>query len=397
MEKYARSAVGQLCQHYERKKLPDGGYVKFGNEDIDTTQSHLNYNLAPERKQIDFINQRCSEVKCMNRKDVNVMVSWVVTLPKDFPQERSREFFEQAYRFLNERYGGEQNVISAYVHLDETSPHMHYAFVPVVKDKKSGKDKVSAKECISKGDLLTFHKNLEKHLYRHFGFEVGVLNGATKSGNLSIKELKLQSSVEALTKKETELKATVQSYEDLTVSVKEVEAIGKKQFIGKNIVVAPEEYALLQEQAKAYRANQAEILNIRESWREIEEERKRLKAELAKVAETRKQAEQLWNMATLPSKFQAWYHEMEQRITELTQQLKDSVPQKEHQQALLFREGYIHDLQTELEEKDRIHLAERKELTEVKSALSSKYREIQRLEQTIDALTPKVYTGRKMS
>jgi hypothetical protein len=332
----------------------------------------------------------------MNRKDVNVMVSWVVTLPKDFSQERSREFFFFFYRFLTERYGGEQNVISSYVHLDETSPHMHYAFVPVVKDKKSGKDKVSAKECITKGDLLTFHKNLEKRLYQHFGFEVGVLNGATKSGNLSIKELKLQSSVESLTEKETELKAIVQSYEDLTVSVNEVGTIGKKQLIGKNISVPPEEYALLQEQAKAYRANQAEILNIRETWREIEEERKRLKAKLAEAAKPRKDAEQLWNMATLPSKFQARYTEMERRISELTERLKDSVPRKEHQQALLFREGYIHDLRTELDEKDKIHTAERKELTEVKTALSSKYREIQRLEQRIDELTPKVYTGRKI-
>jgi len=61
MEKYTRSAVGQLCQHYERKKLPDGTYVKFGNEDIDNSKTHLNYNLAPERTlkgQIDFINQR---------------------------------------------------------------------------------------------------------------------------------------------------------------------------------------------------------------------------------------------------------------------------------------------------------------------------------------------------
>jgi hypothetical protein len=318
MEKYARSAVGQLCQHHEGKKLPDGSYVKFGNGDIDTSLSHPNYNLAPERKQIDFINQRCSEVKCMNRKDVNIMVSWVATLPKDFPEERSREFFEQTYRFLNERYGGEQNVISSFVHLDETTPHMHYAFIPVVKDKKSGIEKVLAKECISKGDLLTFHKNLEKRLYQHFGFEVGVLNGATKSGNLTICELKLQSSVEDLTAQETELKATVQSYEDLTVLVNEVGAIGKKQLIGKNISVPSEGYTLLQEQAKAYRANKAEILNIRETWRDIEEERKRLKAKLAETAKTRKQAEQLWNMATLPSKFQARYTEMEQKIDELT-------------------------------------------------------------------------------
>ena len=45
--------------------------------------------------------------------------------------ERMQElFFEETYAFLSERYGA-QNVISAYVHLDERSPHMHFAFVPV--------------------------------------------------------------------------------------------------------------------------------------------------------------------------------------------------------------------------------------------------------------------------
>ena len=119
VDKFARSAVGQLCQHYERKKQPDGSYIKFNNEMIDPSRTHLNYNLAPDRNQIDFINQRCSEVRCMNRADVNVMVAWVVTQPKDFPPERGAEFFEQTYKFLTERYGGEQNVISGFVHKDE--------------------------------------------------------------------------------------------------------------------------------------------------------------------------------------------------------------------------------------------------------------------------------------
>ena len=61
-------------------------------------------------------------------------------MPQDFPLELSRQFFEQTYKFLNERYSGEQNVVSAYVHMDEKTPHMHYAFVPVVHDKKKNKE-----------------------------------------------------------------------------------------------------------------------------------------------------------------------------------------------------------------------------------------------------------------
>ena len=58
--------------------------MKFGNQDIDPQKTHLNYNLAPRRgvEQIDFIRQRTTEARTLKRDDVNVMCSWVVTLPE---------------------------------------------------------------------------------------------------------------------------------------------------------------------------------------------------------------------------------------------------------------------------------------------------------------------------
>ena len=72
-----------LAAHYERRKDEKGEYVKFGNQDIDPQKTHLNYNLAPRRglEQIDFIRQRTTEARTLKRDDVNVMCSWVVTLP----------------------------------------------------------------------------------------------------------------------------------------------------------------------------------------------------------------------------------------------------------------------------------------------------------------------------
>ena len=72
---------------------------------------------------------------------------------------------------MNERYGKE-NVISAYVHFDEVTPHMHYAFVPVVEDKKKGGYKLSAKSHNKK--LGTFHKTLATIMETgHSGRDVG--------------------------------------------------------------------------------------------------------------------------------------------------------------------------------------------------------------------------------
>jgi len=207
--KYPASSTGKLCQHYERKQNENGEYIKFKNQDIDLTRTHLNYNLAPEREggQIAFINKRKAEVHCLKRSDVNVMCSWVVTVPKpdDFGnygrldgisshsqnrEDIQRLFFERTYQFLADRYG-EQNVISAYVHMDEATPHMHFAYIPVVADEKHGYT-VSAKKLLTLRELNVFHPDLERFhdSFRDWKFEV--LNEATKDGNKEISELKAE-------------------------------------------------------------------------------------------------------------------------------------------------------------------------------------------------------------
>ncbi len=42
------------------------------------------------------------------------------------------EALKEAYEELNEMYG-EENIISAVIHVDETTPHLHCGFVPLTK------------------------------------------------------------------------------------------------------------------------------------------------------------------------------------------------------------------------------------------------------------------------
>lgn len=189
--KHTKASCGHMFAHFDRKA------EHISNENVDRTRSHLNYNLAAHQQmeQGEFVRQRCSEVRCQNRKDVNVMVSWIVTAPKDLPQQAEPAFFQAAYDFLENRYG-RSNVVSAYVHMDEVTPHMHFAFVPVTQDRKRGGYKVSAKEVITRRDLQTFHTDLSNFLEQQLGFPVNVLNDATKEGNRSIEQLKRQSAAE---------------------------------------------------------------------------------------------------------------------------------------------------------------------------------------------------------
>lgn len=240
MMKMTRGASGHMFLHYERAKNDKGEYVRFGNQDIKSSNTVLNYNLANQdqaKRQLDFLHQRLSEVKVHNRKDVNVMVDWVVTLPQSLNNkgfEDEERFFKEAYKFLNDRYGKE-NVISAYVHMDETTPHMHYAFVPVVKDKKKGGYKLSAKEAVTREDLRTFHKDLSEHMERVFGRDIGILNEATKEGNKSIEELK-----RGTAKAEFE-----------NIAVKTREMLSKGQKLEKAIEVAQEQKKALESKIKA--------------------------------------------------------------------------------------------------------------------------------------------------
>ena len=220
VQKYAAAATGHMTAHYERRMIqdPETGkmeYVNFGNQDIDLTRTHLNYNLAPEREggQVAFIQQRTTEARTMKRDDVKVLCSWVVTLPRqdEYGEERiytdqdTRKFFQVAYRELADRYG-EKNVVSAYVHMDEATPHMHFAFVPVIQDKKRGGEKVSAKEVLTRSDLQTFHVDLQKRMDERFGIGFfPVLNGNTAGGNRTILEMKLQRSCEDLTQVDSEV------------------------------------------------------------------------------------------------------------------------------------------------------------------------------------------------
>lgn len=205
MKKYNRGALGHMLAHYERRKDENGNYINFGNQNIDTKKTYQNYNLHDRKDGLtdyEFIDQYTKSLKVMNRKDVNLMCSWVVTLPEDLKnasKQDQEKFFQEVYKFNSNRYG-KKNVVSAYVHLDEVTPHMHFAFVPVIFDKKKKRYKVNAKERVNINDLKTYHADLSKHMERVFGRDVGIVNAPevgknTKTENKTIAELKKENSV----------------------------------------------------------------------------------------------------------------------------------------------------------------------------------------------------------
>lgn len=115
--------------------------VSHTNTDIDYERSHLNYDLHNPGGPVNFtdtINRRVAslDLKKALRKDANIMAQIFVSASPDWFQQvdgqAGRRYFEDAYRWACERYGAE-NIISATVHMDEVTPHMHINFVPVTE------------------------------------------------------------------------------------------------------------------------------------------------------------------------------------------------------------------------------------------------------------------------
>lgn len=191
-EKFTRNQSGNILVHCDRSD-PNRTYK---NQEIDHSKTYLNYNLAPEHKGMtdyEFMKKRCEKFKILKRKDVNWLVSWVITMPADYTGNKAL-FFREAYNFMENRYG-KDNVVSAYVHLDETSPHMHFCFVPVIFDKKKQEYKVNAKQCINKVELKQIHPEMQEYLENKLQTKVNILNGATAEGNKTIDQLKKEEKI----------------------------------------------------------------------------------------------------------------------------------------------------------------------------------------------------------
>lgn len=182
LKHFHRTAVRSILNHVTRTD-------NYSNKDIDCSRSKYNYSLSNHDPH-EAYKRRLSEVHCLNRANVNTLSSWCVTLPKGVKKEDQRKFFEETVKFLKNRYG-ENNCVSAEVHFDETTPHLHYCFIPIIYDKKHQREKVDRKSIFTLKELKSFHNDLQSHINQSLGYEVNIVTGELKTRkNLSIGELK---------------------------------------------------------------------------------------------------------------------------------------------------------------------------------------------------------------
>ena len=148
--KYKGPEIGRIESHNERTK------EKYAsNPDIDTSRSHLNFQLVfPERKYRAEAEKQIAEAGCRTRSDSVREVEVLVTASPEFFKGKKkaevRAYFNEALDFM-QKHQSKDTIISAVVHMDEKTPHMHLCFVPLTEDKR-----LSAKEIVGNKKKLTW-------------------------------------------------------------------------------------------------------------------------------------------------------------------------------------------------------------------------------------------------
>ena len=110
-EKFSKQGLGHIFLHFRRGYTIDKDgqkiYANFGNKEIDTSKSHLNYNLNMNENGVPYNQQKQFErimqgktlpegytLTVNNRKDLKVLCSWVVSLPDDVQPDDEDRFFK---------------------------------------------------------------------------------------------------------------------------------------------------------------------------------------------------------------------------------------------------------------------------------------------------------------
>lgn len=176
IEKYKASATGGMLHHYQRDRQ-----ATLDRENVDETRTHLNYAIAfkedgkigrvPPPDNTKTVQERVRAVESATgrrlRKDAVVMADMVVTLPKNVPEKDALAFFAWSYAYMADVVG-KDNLMGGYVHMDETTPHMHVPFTPI----KDGR--FSYKQLITRSVYQRFHKGLGNYLEKKMGYRPAV-------------------------------------------------------------------------------------------------------------------------------------------------------------------------------------------------------------------------------
>ena len=192
---YKKENLAGIYKHNERKN------TNYSNKDINKNNSIKNYSIKKcNTTYSNALKILIQENNLQGRiiKTTNVVCELIFTSDKEYferiGEEETKRYFQTAYNFVaNYKNLGEKYILSAKIHNDESTPHMHLVFIPVVhtKDRKTGQpiEKIACSEYWKGKDS---YRQLQDNFYKYikengFDLERGKTN---KVEHLSTEKLK---------------------------------------------------------------------------------------------------------------------------------------------------------------------------------------------------------------
>ena len=178
--KYKGPEISRIEGHNERTKE-----TYASNPDIDPTRTHLNFHLiAPTNRYRAEAERQIAAAQCRTRTDSVRLVETLITCSPEFfkgkGEKAIRAYFQHALDFLMEKQRPD-TFVSAVVHLDEKTPHMHVTFVPLTQDGR-----LSAKDIIgNRKHLIAWQDAYWQHMVSEYP-ELERGESASKTGRKHI-------------------------------------------------------------------------------------------------------------------------------------------------------------------------------------------------------------------
>jgi phage host-nuclease inhibitor protein Gam len=203
----------------EKRKRTDLGGIQRENT---RTATEYNNKVAPGmdifnvtlKESSNWLQDIDNEIKAAGakaRSNSVLALDTIYTASPQFFQERTNaendKFFQDCLKFHNEHFG---HIISAVVHYDETTPHLHIISVPLTQDGRlSARDVIGNKAKMSKTQDAFFEQ-----VGRGYGLERGIhMDGQEKKQHISAQEHELREIKQEITREQERLEAAEHSEE----------------------------------------------------------------------------------------------------------------------------------------------------------------------------------------
>lgn len=204
----------------EKRKRTDIGGIQRENTRTATEYNNkvapgmdiFNVTLKESNDWLQDINREIQAAGAKARSNSVLALDTIYTASPDFflqgkTNAENDKFFQDCLKFHNEHFG---HIISAVIHYDETTPHLHVVSVPLTTDGRlSARDVIGNKSKMSKTQDSFFEQ-----VGRGYGLERGIhMDGQEKKQHISAQEHELREIKQEIAREKEHLEAIEHSEE----------------------------------------------------------------------------------------------------------------------------------------------------------------------------------------